>query len=110
MAAAAEWHAGYIGSRHRGARRRSGCCHLRPRLLGARSDGGVAADRREGAGDCFLKRLPVPAWRDFRDKEWRHEWHAAAARGAAGVESAVGSIGLLLAEDRARQAVEARAA
>ena len=38
MAAAAEQHAGDFGSRHRGARRRSGRRHARPRLLGDGSD------------------------------------------------------------------------
>jgi hypothetical protein len=49
MAAAAEQHAGHFGSRHRGARRRSGHRHARPRFLGDGSDDSAAEIAAQGA-------------------------------------------------------------
>ncbi len=79
VAAAAEQYAGHFGARHRGAWRRSGRRHSRPRLLGDGSDDGAAANRGAGAADRLRQRLSVQARRDARHPRRRHERHAAAA-------------------------------
>jgi hypothetical protein len=66
VAAVAEQHAGHLGARHRGARRRSGGRHPRPRFLGAGPDERAAADRCAGRADRFRQRLPLQAWGDLR--------------------------------------------
>ena len=60
----AEQHAGHLDSRHRGAWRRSGYRHARPRLLGHGSNERAAANRRARRADRLRQRLPVQTRRD----------------------------------------------
>jgi len=81
--------------------------HSRARFLGDGSNGGAAADCRAGLYDSDRQRLSVQARRDLCHTSRRHERHAAAARGTAGGQSALGRGGLLLAQIGGRAAFEA---